>query len=253
MPAERPGAPDARRHPAESSPPPDCVVDLDTGARRPAAVLWDLDGTMLDSEKVWWEVEQDLFAEHGGEWTEELARSLTGSDLYDSAVMMIQRFFDDSDIDPHALVTDMVRRVELRLLERVEFLPGVEKLLAEIEAAGVPMAIVTASYRPLVDALLTQTDVHFSAVVTGERVTRGKPDPEPYLTAAELLGVDPADCVAIEDSVPGAESASAAGCHVLIVPHAVVPPSGERRTFVDSLVDVDLETLSRLVAVPAGS
>jgi HAD superfamily hydrolase (TIGR01509 family) len=252
MPAERIGVRGIPADPAEDSPsPPDFVVD--TSARHPAAVLWDLDGTMLDSEKVWWEVEQDLFAEYGGEWTEELARSLTGSDLYDSAVMMIQRFFDNSDIDPHALVTDMVRRVELRLLERVEFLPGVEKLLAEIEAAGVPMAIVTASYRPLVDALLTQTDVHFSAVVTGERVTRGKPDPEPYRTAAELLGVDPADCVAIEDSVPGAESASAAGCHVLIVPHAVVPPSGERRTFVDSLVDVDLETLSRLVAVPAGS
>lgn len=254
VPAERHGAPDITAPRAEGSPPPpDFVADIDTRSRRPAAVLWDLDGTMLDSEKVWWEVEQDLFAEHGGQWTEELARSLTGSDLYDSAVLMIQRFFDGSDLDPHELVTDMVRRVELRLLERVEFLPGVEKLLAEIEAAGVPMAIVTASYRPLVDALLTQTDVHFSAVVTGERVSRGKPDPEPYLTAAELLGVDPADCVAIEDSVPGAESASAAGCHVLIVPHAVVPPAGERRTFVHSLVAVDLETLSRLVAVPAGS
>ena len=95
--------------------------------------------------------------------------------------------------------------------------------------------------------------MHFSAVVTGERVTKGKPDPEPYRTAAELLGVDPADCVAIEDSVPGAESASAAGCHVLIVPHAVLPPAGERRTFADSLEDVDLAMLASLVAVPAGS
>ena len=84
-------------------------------------------------------------------------------------------------------------------------------------------------------------------------MTRGKPHPEPYLTAAELLGVDPRLCVAIEDSVPGAASASAAGCNVLIVPHAVVPPAGERRTFADSLVGVDLAMLSRLVAVPAGS
>lgn len=252
MPAERRGAPDNATPPPARSPTLDFVPDGDARPRRPAAVLWDLDGTMLDSEKVWWEIEQDLFAEHGGQWTEELARSLTGSDLYDSAVTMIQAF-DRSDYDPRALVTDMVRRVELRLLERVEFLPGVERLLAEIEAAGVPMAIVTASYRPLVDALLTQTGVPFSALVTGERVTRGKPDPEPYLTAAELLGVDPADCVAIEDSVPGAASASAAGCHVLIVPHAVVPPSGVRRTFAASLEDVDLGMLARLVAVPAGS
>jgi HAD superfamily hydrolase (TIGR01509 family) len=230
----------------------DFVVNGNSRPRLPAAVLWDLDGTMLDSEKVWWDVERELCAENGGQWTEEMARSLTGSDLYDSAVAMIEAF-SWSDLDPHELVTDMVRRVELRLLERVEFLPGVERLLAELEAAAVPMAIVTASYRPLVDALLTQTDVHFSALVTGERVTKGKPDPEPYLTAAELLGVDAADCVAIEDSVPGAASASAAGCHVLIVPHAVVPPAGERRTFVDSLADVDLAMLSRLVAVPAGS
>ena len=251
MPAERYGAPDISTPPG-TAPILDFVPDDDGQLRRPAAVLWDLDGTMLDSEKIWWQVEQELFAENGGQWTEEFARALTGSDLYDSAVAMIEAF-GWSDLEPHALVTDMVRRVELRLLERVEFLPGVERLLAEIEAAGVPMAIVTASYKPLVDALLTQTDVHFSALVTGERVTRGKPDPEPYRTAAELLGVDPADCVAIEDSWPGAESASSAGCHVLIVPHAVVPPAGERRTFADSLVDVDLGMLSRLVAVPAGS
>jgi HAD superfamily hydrolase (TIGR01509 family) len=251
MPAERQVAPNISTPP---SPPTgvDFVPDEDAGLPRPAAVLWDLDGTMLDSEKIWWEVEQALFAENGGQWTEEFARSLTGSDLYESAVAMIDAF-GWSDLEPHALVTDMVRRVELRLIEGIEFLPGVEPLLTEIQAAGIPMAIVTASYRPLVDALLTQTDVHFSALVTGEVVGNGKPHPEPYLTAAELLGVDPADCVAIEDSVPGAASASAAGCHVLIVPHAVVPPAGERRTIVDSLVGVDLRMLSRLVAVPAGS
>jgi HAD superfamily hydrolase (TIGR01509 family) len=251
MPADRCGDPDDASTQV-ASPTLDFVANGDGRPTRPAAVLWDLDGTMLDSEKIWWEVEQALFAENGGVWTEEFARALTGSDLYDSAVAMIEAF-GWSDLEPHALVTDMVRRVELRLLERVEFLPGVERLLAEIQAAGIPMAIVTASYKPLVDALLTQTDVHFSALVTGELVSRGKPDPEPYLTAAELLGVDPADCVAIEDSVPGAASASSAGCHVLIVPHAVVPPAGERRTFADSLEDVDLAKLSSLVAVPAGS
>ena len=167
MPAERYGAPDISPPPG-TAPTLDFVPDDDGQLRRPAAVLWDLDGTMLDSEKVWWQVEQELFAENGGQWTEEFARSLTGSDLYDSAVAMIEAF-GWSELEPHALVTDMVRRVELRLLERVEFLPGVERLLAEIGAAGVPMAIVTASYKPLVDALLTQTDVHFSALVTGER------------------------------------------------------------------------------------
>lgn len=217
----------------------------------PAAVLWDLDGTMLDSEKIWWEVERELFAEHGGEWTEEFARGLTGSDLLASATTLI-REFGREDLDPVELVADMVGRVEAHLIAKVEFLPGVEDLLRALGEAGIPMAIVTASYRPMVDALLTHTDVHFDALVTGEVVQHGKPDPEPYRSACEQLDVDPARCVAIEDSVPGAAAATAAGCHVLIVPHAVVPPEGPRRTFVSSLEKVGVDDLARLVAVPAG-
>ena len=213
----------------------------------PEAVLWDLDGTLLDSEQVWWEVEKELFAQHGGEWTEELARSLTGSDLHDSAVLLLEHF-GRPDLDPDELVSEMVNRVEERLRRGIEFLPGVEELLREVARANIPMAIVTASYRPLVDALLSQTDITFDALVTGEAVSNGKPDPEPYLTAAKVLGVDPSRCVAIEDSVPGASSASAAGCHVLIIPHAVVPPGGPRRTFAGSLAEVDLDTLRGMAA-----
>ncbi len=104
--------------------------------------------------------------------------------------------------------------------------PGAVELLAEVRAAGVPTGLVTMSYRELTDAVVAALpDGSFQAVVSGDEVTRGKPHPEPYLLAAERLGVDPLCCVAIEDSVTGATSARDAGCAVLVVP-AAAPVDG---------------------------
>lgn len=212
-------------------------------------MLWDLDGTMIDSEPIWWEVERELFAENGGVWTQELAESLVGHNLTDSAKHLIARF-DPNDLDPDELVADMVMRVERHFRAGVIWQPGVLRLLTELTEAGIPMAIVTASYRTLVEALLTHLpDADFKAIVSGDDVVHGKPHPEPYLTAAAKIGVDPRDCVAIEDSLAGAASAQSAGCYVLAVPHVVSPPPAPRRTVVASLAGIEVDDFRRLLRV----
>ncbi len=210
-------------------------------------MLWDLDGTMIDSEAIWWEVERELFAENGGIWTQELAESLVGHNLRDSARHLIA-LFDRNDLDPDELVADMVVRVERHFRAGVTWQPGVLRLLTDLSDAGIPMAIVTASYRILVEALLTHLpDANFKAIVSGDDVLRGKPDPEPYLNAAAALGVDPRECLAIEDSLAGATSAQSAGCYVLAVPHVVSPPPAARRTVVASLAGMEVDDFRRLL------
>lgn len=202
---------------------------------------------MIDSEPIWWEVERELFAENGGVWTQELAESLVGHNLHDSAEHLIARF-DRRDLDPDELVADMVVRVERHFRAGVTWQPGVLRLLTELSSAGIPMAIVTASYRSLVEALLSHLpEANFKAIVSGDDVMNGKPHPEPYLNAAAALGVDPRDCLAIEDSVAGAASAQAAGCYVLAVPHVVSPPPAPRRTVVASLARMEVEDFRRLL------
>src|SRR5262249_18495105 len=112
---------------------------------------------------------------------------------------------------------------------RVIVRPGVRELLTEVSAAGLPRALVTGSQRPFTEAVLASTGFHLPVVVTGDDVSRTKPDPEPYLLAAKLLDVDPQYCVALEDSPNGVASATAAGCHVVAVPSLVPIPKAPRR------------------------
>ncbi|MGH3361128.1 MAG: HAD family hydrolase, partial [Nocardioides sp.] len=144
------------------------------------------------------------------------------------------------DVEPAVIVEELLDGVVARVVEAVPWRPGAIELLAELNAADVPCALVTMSYRrfvePVLEALPPDT---FAVVVTGDAVTHGKPHPEPYLKAARDLGVDPARCVAIEDSNTGARSAEAAGCEVLVVPNHVPVLPGERRTFLTSLLEVD--------------
>ena len=127
--------------------------------------------------------------------------------------------------------------------------PGAVELLASLGEAEVPCALVTMSYERFVAPILRHLpEGTFPVVVTGEKVTHGKPHPEPYLTAADALGLDPADCVAIEDSGTGATSAEAAGCAVLVVQNHVPVPAGPRRVFRDTLVGLGPEDLAAVLA-----
>jgi HAD superfamily hydrolase (TIGR01509 family) len=204
-----------------------------------------MDGTLVDTEPYWIEVEYALVAEFGGTWSQAHALNLVGNDLLVSAEYI--REHGGVDLPAPEIVERLLDGVIERIEKRVPWQPGAVELLAELGRAGVPCALVTMSYERFVAPVLASLpEGTFATVVTGDRVTVGKPHPEPYLRAASALGVDPAGCIAIEDSNTGAKSAEAAGCTVLVVPNHVPVLEGDRRVFVDSLVGMTPEGLADL-------
>jgi beta-phosphoglucomutase-like phosphatase (HAD superfamily) len=211
----------------------------------PAAVLWDMDGTLVDTEPYWIACEHALVAEFGGRWTEADAHSIVGFDLLDSAHELRTR--GGVDMAPEAIVEWLLDGVIARIAEVLPWRPGVQRLLADCVDAGVPCALVTMSWRRLVDTVVAAAPTgSFTASITGDEVVNGKPDPEPYLAAATALGVDPRDCVAIEDSPTGVAAALAAGCATLGVPHVVPVAPAPGLTLVESLDGIRLDHLRRL-------
>ena len=189
------------------------------------AILWDLDGTLVDTEPVWMAAERELAAEHGSDWTHDDGLALVGLALPDSGMYIKERL--GSPLPPAEIVDYLVERVAASIAREVPWRPGALDLVAAFAQAGVPQALVTMSYAPIATAVAQHLPL--AAVVTGDAVVMGKPHPEAYLTAAELLGCAPAECLAIEDSATGAASANAAGCEVLVIPHLVEVPAATRR------------------------
>ncbi len=243
--ARRIGGEGRRLVPNDTFSAPDVVVG-DQTASFPAAVLWDMDGTLVDTEPYWIETEHDLAAEHGAPWTHEDAMKLVGNDLLDSGAYIRERM--GLDLTPAQIVELLLDSVVEKVRRAVPWRPGARELLEDLGAAGVRCALVTMSWRRFVEPVLEQLPAGaFEVVVTGDEVAHGKPHPEPYLHAARLLGVQPGGCVALEDSPPGAASAAAAGCRVLVVPHHVPVGDGERLTFRESLSGLSAGSLAGLV------
>jgi HAD superfamily hydrolase (TIGR01509 family) len=215
--------------------------------RPPQAVLFDMDGTLVDSEKLWSVALDDLAASYGGALSPAARAAMIGTNM---AVSM-RVFHDDLGLDGD--LAESQRRLEARTKELfalgLAWRVGARELLHEVRAEGLPTALVTATHRHLVEVALTTLGAeHFDVVVCGDEVSETKPHPEPYLRAARLLGVDPRSCVAIEDSPTGVAAAVAAGCAVLVVPSEVPVPAGERRTIRDSLAEVNLAYLRGLLS-----
>jgi HAD superfamily hydrolase (TIGR01509 family) len=203
-----------------------------------------MDGTLVDTEPYWTVAELALAERHGGRWTAEQSLEVVGFDLIDAARHM--RVAMGIDVAAEQMVEEMLDSVIEQVEHQVPWRSGALELLSSLGDAGVPCALVTMSWtrlvKPILEALPAAT---FAAVVTGDSVARGKPHPEPYLTAARVLGVPASGCLAIEDSDPGATSAAAAGCTVLCAPLHVPVPPGPRRILTDTLVG--LTASSRLV------
>lgn len=213
-----------------------------------AAVLFDMDGTLVDSEKVW-DVSLLRLADHlGGDLTAGLRASLVGSNLPATIAALHTAFDLPADADQVASARYLIDETSLLFREEIEWRPGAKELLTELDTAGVPMALVTSTVRSLTELVLDGIGRHwFGATVCGDEIDHPKPAPDPYLRAAELLGVDPLHCAAIEDSDTGTTSAVAAGCATLTVPCDAPVPAGPGRHFAASLTEVDHAYLARLV------
>jgi HAD superfamily hydrolase (TIGR01509 family) len=211
------------------------------------AVLFDMDGLLVDSEPLWFEVECSVMARLDGRWSEADQQALIGGSLPRTVSYLLERAGRPASPEDVGrwLVDGMTSLLTSR---KLRVLPGARELLAEVRAAGIDCALVTSSERPIMDAVLRQLEITFSATVCADDVTRGKPDPEPYLRAASLLGADPRCCVALEDSPNGVASAEAAGCRTVAVPSLVPIEARPGRMIARSLSQVSLALLRSLVA-----
>jgi len=212
------------------------------------AVLFDMDGTLVDSEKLWEVALQVLYSRLGGELTPAVREATVGG----SAESLMQIIYTDLGLDPDAdemaAHSDWMHDYTADLFDGgLPWCDGARELLDTLAESAVPMALVTNTRRALTERALDSIGRHyFAASVCGDEVVRAKPAPDPYQRAAALLGFEPAQCLAIEDSVTGAASAEDAGCPVLVVPNDVEVPGSPRRRHVTSLLGLDVARLREI-------
>lgn len=213
----------------------------------PAAVLFDMDGTLVDSEPYWMRAEIELVTSFGGRWTHEDGLTLVGLGLWESA-----KAFQAAGVPLEAdtIVHRLTARVRAQLNEDgVPWRPGARELLAQVRKAGVPAALVTMSIRGMAEQVVAAIPFDaFDTLVTGDEVARPKPYPDAYLEAAARLGVPIERCVAIEDSVGGVTAALAAGAATIGVPHLVALPQAPTHDIWPTLSGRTLQDLAEVLA-----
>ena len=214
------------------------------------AVLWDMDGTLVDSEKVWDVSLAALYEKLGGELTPAVRASMVGS-VAENTMRIVYTDLG-LELDPEAMAgsSRWLNEYTAELFEGgLPWCAGAHELLEELAAEGTPMALVTNTQRALTERALNGIGRrYFSATVCGDEVVNGKPAPDPYLRAVGLLGLSPLQCLAVEDSVTGTAAAEGAGCPVLVVPNDVDVPRGSGRSHLSSLAGVDAARLRSIHA-----
>ncbi len=205
------------------------------------AVVFDLDGVLLDSERLWDEVREALALERGGRWSDRAQAEMMGM----SSPEWSRYLHDVVGVPelPDEIAADVVRRMEERYRERLPLLPGASEAVGRL-AARWPLGLASSSNRPLIDLALDLGDLaqFFRVTVSSEEVERGKPAPDVYLEACRRLGVEPERAAAVEDSRNGIRSAHAAGLRVVAIPNAEFPPDEDSL----ALADVVLRSLAEL-------
>ena len=213
------------------------------------AVIFDLDGVLLESEQVWDAAREELTNELGGRWHDRAQRDMMGM----SSLEWSRYMHDDLGIalPPDEISAEVVRRLESLYREHLPLLPGAREAVESL-AARWPLAVASSSNRPLIELVLELAGIaeRFEAVVSSEEVERGKPAPDVYLEAARRLGAEPTRCAAIEDSENGLLAARAAGMRVIAIPNRDFPP-GEKALAAASTVLTSLEELTPKVIEPA--
>ncbi|MFF4789902.1 HAD family hydrolase [Streptomyces sp. NPDC001276] len=210
------------------------------------AVLLDMDGTLVDTEGFWWDVEVEVFAALGHRLDDSWRHVVVGGPMTRSAGFLIEA--TGAAVTLAEVTTLLNEGFEARIDGALPLMPGAARLLAELSEQRIPTALVSASHRRIIDRVLTSLGPqHFALSVAGDEVSRTKPHPDPYLLAAAGLGADPTRCAVIEDTVTGVAAAEAAGCRVVAIPSVAPIPPAFRRTVVPTLEDVNLPFLRGLM------
>lgn len=213
---------------------------------RPAAILIDQDGTLIDSEPLWERAESEMTRALGGELTAEARERMIGGPLRDTVLLMLE--LSGAEAAPERIETELVAEVVRLIGERVPWMPSAPDFLARAQSAGIPVALVTSSWRPITEVVAASAPgAGFACVVSGNDVDRPKPAPDAYREAARRLGVPISRCLAVEDSPTGVRAAVASGAVVAVVPGIVEIAPSPDYSRVPSLEDLDLGTIERLM------
>ena len=199
------------------------------------AVVFDLDGILIDSEHVWDEVRQELADERGGRWNENASRDMMGMSSIEWSRYM--RDVVGLTEEPEEISAEVVRRLEDRYRRELPLIPGAEQAVQRL-AARWPLALASSSNRELIDLVLESSGLgrYFEASVSSEEVARGKPAPDVFLEAARRLGVGPTSCAAVEDSENGILAAKAAGMRTIAIPNPRYPPHDDALAAADAVL-----------------
>jgi HAD superfamily hydrolase (TIGR01509 family) len=217
-----------------------------------AAVLLDMDGTLVDTEGFWWDTEVEVFGALGHTLDEAWRNVVVGGPMTRSAAFLIEA--TGADVTIPELTVLLNDGFEERITRTLPLMPGARRLLDELAAKEVPAALVSATHRRVMDRiLLSLGPENFALTIAGDEVVRTKPHPDPYLMAAAGLGVPPERCAVIEDTPTGVAAAEAAGCRVIAVPSVAPIAPAPGRTVVASLEEVDLDFLQDLMDLPSSA
>ena len=216
-----------------------------TNSPFPAAVLWDMDGTLIDSEPYWLASESAFAAAHDSKWGQDDGLGVIGMSLYESSKLLKERV--GSSLEPQQIIDQITDGVLSQLEQAIPWRPGARELLKLLKDNNVKTALVTGSMHRMAQMVAEQIGFEaFDVILGGDDVVKGKPHPESYLTAASMLGVDPTHCVAFEDSLTGITAAEAAGTKAVGIAHIVEIPMVENRILWPTLEGVQMNDLRAL-------
>jgi len=206
-----------------------------------SAVFFDMDGLFANSEPLWLEGETELMARYGHVWTHEDQIHCLGGPLTRVGDYMFSLVSAQS---PQFFTKTLVEIVVAKLAAGTQLMPGAQKLARVLKESGVPIAMVSASPRNIVNAVLSGVDHDFATTISSDDVKKTKPDPEGYLKAAEFFGVDITNCLVFEDSLTGVAAATASGAFLIAVPHFVTVNESPRVRVIKSLEELNIEVLA---------
>jgi len=211
-----------------------------------------MDGTLVDTEPYWLKSEQAFAERHNAEWKFGDVEQFIGYSLYDTADILRKKF-NLQDYTDQQIVDELTVGVVEQIEDKLPFRPGALELLLELRQKQIPTALVTMSMSEMANSVVSRIPFKaFDVVLGGDQVQFGKPHPEPYITAAEKLGFDPAECIALEDSKTGLTSAETAGTVAIGIPHIAKIPTQPGRILIDSLSGVDVAKLQEIYEANRG-